>query len=92
MLFEQVVFCAAIVETLLVIWFKSPIQDDLKYFTKIPFQDYLNLKCPFLAKLSGCHICLSFWLSLLTGIFIFDLGKLFLCIPGILYLINRKVF
>lgn len=89
---ESILYCALIVETFLVIWFKSPIQDDLKFFTKIPLQDYLNLKCPFLAKLSSCHICLSFWLSLLIGLLIFDLGKLFLCIPGLLYLINRKVF
>lgn len=89
---ESVLYCALIVETLLVIWFKSPIQDDLKFFTKIPLQDYLALRCPFLAKLSSCHICLSFWFSLFIGLFIFDLGKLFLCVPGLLYLINRKVF
>jgi len=92
MLIESLFLCSAIVETLLVIWFKSPIQDDLAIFTKIPFHDYLSLKFPLLAKLSGCHICISFWLSLFIGIFFFDLGIFFICIPGILYLINHKVF
>lgn len=92
MLIESLLLCSAIVETLLVIWFKSPIQHDLAIFTKIPLQDYLSLKFPILAKLSGCHICISFWLSLFIGVLFFHLGIFFLCIPGVLYLINRNVF
>ncbi|NBW57693.1 hypothetical protein EBR43_07910 [bacterium] len=92
MLLEKIILVSLIVETLLVIWFKSPIQEHFKMFTKIPLQDYLNLKYPLLARLNGCHICISFWLSLFLGITVFDLGIYFLCIPGILYLFNRDVF
>jgi len=92
MLLEKIILVSLIVETLLVIWFKSPIQEHFKIFTKIPLQDYLNLKYPLLARLNGCHICISFWLSLFLGIAVFDLGIYFLCIPGILYLFNRDVF
>jgi hypothetical protein len=92
MLLESIFLAGLIVETLLVIWFKSPIQEHFQIFTKIPLQDYLSLKYPLLAKLNGCHICISFWLSLFIAGFLFDLGWLFLCIPGTLYLINRKVF
>lgn len=92
MLLENLLICGLIVETLLVIWFKSPIQSHFETFTKIPLQDYLSLKYPILAKLNGCHICISFWLSLFLGLGFFDLGIYFLCIPGILYLFNHKVF
>ena len=92
MLFEKIILLALAVETLLVIWFKSPIQEHFTTFTKIPLQDYLNLRYPILAKLNGCHICISFWLSLFLGIGIFDVGFYFLCVPGILYLFNRNVF
>jgi hypothetical protein len=92
MLLESIFLAGLIVETLLVIWFKSPIQEHFQIFTKIPLQDYLSLKYPLLAKLNGCHICISFWLSLFIAGFLFNLGLFFLCIPGTLYLINRKVF
>ena len=92
MLLEKILFCSLIVETLLVVWFKSPIQTHFDFFTKIPLQDYLNLKYPLLAKLNGCHICISFWLSLFLGVCFFDLGFYFLCIPGILYLLNSRIF
>lgn len=92
MLLKNLILVSLIVETFLVIWFKSPIQEHFKVFTKIPLQDYLSLKYPLLAKLSGCHICISFWLSLFLGWGFFDLGIYFLCIPGLLYLLNHKVF
>ena len=92
MLLEKIVLLSLIVETLLVIWFKSPIQEHFKTFTKIPLQDYLSIRYPLLAKLSGCHICISFWLSLFLGIGCFDIGLYFFCIPGVLYLVNSKLF
>lgn len=92
MLIESILICALFVETFLVIWFKSPLQMDLQCFTKIPFHEYLQIRFPLLAKLSGCHICVSFWLSLFIGTFCFGLGWFFLTIPGALYVINRKIF
>ena len=92
MLFEKIFLCSLIIETLMVIWFKSPIQEHFKIWTKIPLQDYLALKYPILARLNGCHVCISFWLSFILGMGTFDLGLYFLCIPGILYLFNHKIF
>lgn len=64
-----------ILTTSLLIWFYSPLRTtigqlffDKNIFSNDQFETALLIKSPFLGKLFGCYICLSFWLSLLIGI------------------------
>lgn len=64
-----------IVNSLLLLWFGSPLKITLgqlffkkTFITNNEFDDFLFMKSPFIGKLTSCWICLSFWLSLLVGI------------------------
>jgi len=64
-----------IVSSLLLLWFGSPLKITLgklflkrNFITNNEFDDFLFMRSPFLGKLTSCWICLSFWLSLATGI------------------------
>lgn len=71
----QYVIGLGILTTSLLIWFYSPLRTtigqivfDKNIFSNDQFETALLIKSPFLGKLLGCYICLSFWLSLLIGI------------------------
>lgn len=64
-----------VVNSLLLLWFFSPIKTTLgkiifkKELLPLDFDDLVFVRMPILGKLIGCYICSSFWLSLLIGIF-----------------------
>jgi hypothetical protein len=105
-MFEIYIINFLIVFSILVLWFFSPLKITLgKFFFKanynIPeeFDDKLFLTNYFLGTLSGCWICVSFWLSLISGIvvmIVLDLFLLyplltFLMFPGLLYILYRII-
>lgn len=63
------------VQTLLVLWFYSPLRItlgqvffDKDLYTIDQFETRLLLKSTILGKLLSCYICTSFWVSLGTGV------------------------
>ena len=95
-----------ITQTLLIIWFFSPLKATLtQLFIKKDaidgdlFDTWLLLKSPILGKLLGCYFCCSFWLSLLVGAtltYYFSLPLLYPLItwftyPSITYLYKKVI-
>ena len=68
------IICSFILNSLLVLWFKSPFKNTLGKFlfkkdlTSDQFDDRVFLKNKILGKLTSCWVCCSYWLSLLIGI------------------------
>jgi hypothetical protein len=97
--------CFLTVNSLLILWFYSPLSSTIGNFlfqksdiySLDMFLDILCLKVPILAKLLSCWICMSFWLSLITGfvyMLIFNLNwgfpiLSFFTFPSILYLLKQ---
>lgn len=95
-----------ITQTLLLIWFFSPLKTTLaQFFLKKDaidgelFDTWLLLKSPFIGKLLGCYFCCSFWLSLVVGIstmYYLDLSLIYplitwLTYPSITYLYKKII-
>jgi len=92
--------------SLLVLWFESPLKITLgkllfkQYYTKPEeFDDKLFTVNYFLGTISGCFICLSFWISLIVGICYTLILQLpmyfpiitFLTYPGVCYLALKTI-
>lgn len=91
--------------SLLILWFFSPLSNSIgKIFFKREdiyvldnLIDLISLKSSFLATLLSCWICMSFWISLIVGIFLMVILGLpyyfpILCFftnPPFLYLIKQ---
>jgi len=74
---QKLLFAFLGVNSFLLLWFYSPLKttlSELLFKTKITkneqFEDliYLKFKSEKLSILSSCFICMSFWVSLLSGI------------------------
>ncbi len=68
------IFGYLIVQTILVIWFYSPLRISLgqllidkNIYMTDHFETYMLTLNPFLGKLLSCYICFSFWTSFIIG-------------------------
>ena len=101
------VFGYLVVQTILVIWFYSPMRisigqllfDKNMYMTD-HFETHVLSISPFLGKLLSCYICFSFWTSLIVGsigsFFMYDMEIIIpvvtaLTYPSICYLYKSIV-
>lgn len=85
-----------IVQTILVIWFYSPLRitigqlffDKNMYMTD-HFETYVLAISPFLGKLLSCYICFSFWISIIVGCigsyFLYDMKIIIPTITALTY-------
>lgn len=82
----------SIVNSLLLLWFFSPIKITLselflgKSLMPLEFDDYVYSKSKFFGKLNTCWICCSFWLSLTVGVIFCYVSSLTLLWPLITFL------
>jgi len=97
------------VNSLLLLWFYSPLKITLAKLlfkeditSQEQFEDllYIKFKNNNLTILSSCYICLSFWLSLISGIILFLLAGMpyytpvitFLSFPCLCYVFKKFIF
>jgi hypothetical protein len=95
-----------ITQTLLLIWFYSPLKTTItQFFLRKDavdgelFDTWLLLKSPLVGKLLGCYFCCSFWASLIIGIgsmYCFDLPHFYpfitwLTYPSLTYLYKKII-
>jgi hypothetical protein len=93
------------VNSILLLWFFSPLKITLsKFFFKADlmpdeFDDKVFIINPLLGKLISCWICLSFWLSLIIGVFLMVILNLpvywplitFFCYPCLCYIFYKFI-
>lgn len=97
------------VNSLLLLWFYSPLKltlAELLFKIKITsheqFEDLLLLKFKSekITILSSCYICLSFWLSLFSGVILYYFANMpiytpiitFLSFPSLSYAFKKYIF